>query len=383
MKNFRKTINLIDRKYFTAFWLIIFVALSLRIFISFFTGLSWYSVDSYTYLDMADAILNGEPYSRFPNGLPLLIAGLKTFLPTSWIPASIIWANILASTAAVGLTIGISKKITGNSLFACLAGLILAFYPNQLNYVRQILTEAPATFFLVFHAYLFFQRRYFSSAIILTIAVLFRSSLLPLVPLLLIFVFFFEKAHNPKNSILKFLGGLASITLLYNSLVLFEIVKPAANLSANLLISISSYGGNIDYSLSGFTNAELDSALNTYFTFALENPWEYIKQRILSFNELWGWPSTGEPQRSFAKKLLIALRIPFFISAVVVFCQNLKIPQIWVLFSPVLVITAIHTMFFSTTRFSYVAEPFIIILTIILLESIYKKWLTKAKYLSV
>ncbi|MCG2588748.1 hypothetical protein [Rhodohalobacter sulfatireducens] len=332
---------------------------------------------------MADAILNGEPYSRFPNGLPLLIAGLKIFLPTSWIPASIIWTNILASTAAVGLTIGISKKITGNTFLACLAGLILAIYPNQLNYVRQILTEAPATFFLVFHVYLFFHRRYFSSAAILFIAVLFRSSLLPLIPLMLIFAFAFERSGNPKIPILKFIGGLVSITLIYMLFVIFEIVKPSANLSANLLISISSYGGNIDYTLSGFTNAELDSALNTYFTFAVEHPWEYIKQRILSFNELWGWPSTGEPQRSFAKKLLIALRIPFFIGAVVAFCQNLKKPEIWVLFSPVLIITAIHTMFFSTTRFSYVAEPFIIILTLILLESIYKKWFNKAKYLSV
>jgi len=378
LKNIRKTLNLIDRKYFTVFLAIILVALSLRIFFSFFTGLSWYSVDSYTYLDMADAILNGEPYSRFPNGLPLLIAGLKTFLPNSWIPASIIWINILASTAAVGLTVGISKKITGNALLACLAGLILAFYPNQLNYVRQILTEAPATFLLVFHIYLFLQRRYFSSAVILFIAVLFRSSLLPLIPLMMIFAFALERSKNPTIPILKFIGGLASITLIYISLVILEIVKPAANLSANLLISISSYGGNIDYTHSGFTNAELDSALNTYFTFALEHPWEYFKQRLLSFNELWGWPSTGEPSRSITKKLLIALRIPFFLGAVIAFSQNLKKPEIWVLFSPVLIITAIHTMFFSTTRFSYVAEPFIIILTIILLDSIYKKWIGKS-----
>jgi hypothetical protein len=373
LKNIRKALNLVDRKYFTVFWSIIFVALSLRIFISFFTGLSWYSIDSYTYLDMADAILNGEPYSRFPNGLPLLIAGSKIFLPTSWIPASIIWVNILASTAAVGLTIGITKKITGNTLLACFAGLILAFYPNQLNYVRQILTEAPATFLIVFHVYLFFQRRYFSSAFILFIAVLFRSSLLPLIPLMLIFTFAIERSKNPKIPALKFIGGLASITLIYVSLVIFEIVKPAANLSANLLISISSYGGSINYSLSGFTDTELNSALKTYFTFALEHPWEYVKQRILSFNELWGWPSTGEPPRSMAKKLLIALRIPFFISAVLVFCQNFKKPEIWVLFSPVMVVTAVHTMFFSTTRFSYVAEPFIVIMSVILLHKVCKK----------
>jgi len=369
--------QIIDRKYVTVFWSIVLLAFLLRLSISFFTGLSWYSVDSYTYLRMADAIVNNEPFSRFPNGFPLLLAGLKIFIPDAWIPASIIWVNILASTAVVGLAMSISKKISQNTILACLAGVLLALYPNQLNYVRQILTEAPTTFFLVFQVYLFIQRKYAASAACLVIAVLFRSSLLPLIPFMLACVYLKEYKGNPNMPTLRYAAGITIITIIYIGLVLLGIIKPSGNIKQNLLISIQSYGGNIDYSIKDYTSEQIGAPLKTYFIFAYENTGEYLKQRLLSLNELWGWPSTGEPPRSMLKKLLIALRIPIFIGSIAAFSMCIKDLKIWLLFVPIFTITVIHTLFFSTTRFSFVVEPFAIILTSIYLLSLYNNWTNK------
>ncbi|MDZ7719251.1 MAG: hypothetical protein U5K72_10590 [Balneolaceae bacterium] len=316
-------------------------------------------------------------FSRFPNGFPLLLAGLKTLLPDLWIPTSAILTNIFASTAVVGLCMGISKRITKNSLAVIFVGLIVAFYPNQLNYVRQILTEPVTTFFLVLHAYLLFNNKYFSSAIFLVIAALFRSTLLPLIPIMLIILFITERTWNPKSPAFKFFGGTASIGLIYLLLVLFDVVKPSNNLGANLLISISSYGGNVDYTLSGFTSEEMKEPIKTYLSFAIDHPVEYLKQRLLSLNELWGWPSMGEPPRGIARKLLIAIRIPFLIGSVTALYLNFKKTEIWMLFSPILVITVIHVLFFSTTRFTHVVEPFAVVLTMISLNSIYNRWFKK------
>lgn len=314
---------------------------------------------------MADAILDGEPYSLFPNGFPLLIAMMKILLPETWMPLSLVSFNIIVSTAAIGLGMQISKKITGNTFAACLTGLIIAVYPNQLNYVRQILTEAPTTFFLVLSAFFFLKRKYFISGIFLITTVLFRSSFLPLVPLMVICFYFFVKNENIRISGVKYFGGMAIAYTCYAILLLLGVVKSSSNLSQNLLISINSYSQHIDFSMNGFTAAQKEHAIKTYFMFILDHPAEYLKQRILSFNELWGWPSTGEPPRTLVTKLMISLRIPILVLAMIGFLKNLRQIKLWVPFLPILVITIIHTLFFSTTRFTYVIEPFAIILAVI------------------
>lgn len=351
--------------YWRVFWFILFIAFLLRCYVTFNSGLTWYTVDSYQYLKMADAIVNGEPYSRFPNGFPLLIAFFKLYLPEAWIPPSLVTLNIFLSTAVVGLCIKISRMIRGNALFALLAGISIAIFPNQLNYVRQILSETPTSFFLVLSMFLFFKRSYFLSGLTLVITILFRTSLFPLLPLMFICFYFFEKAGELKVSLFKYASGMLAISLIYISLLNFGIVKSSSNLGVNILISISSYGGDINYSLDGLSKEYIHHPIQSYFMFAMDHPWEFLKQRALSFNELWLWPSDGTPPRSLITKLLIALKIPVLIGAIVAFCFNFKKVDFWILFLPILIITLIHTLFFSTPRFTYVIEPFAIILAVI------------------
>jgi hypothetical protein len=315
---------------------------------------------------MADAIVNGEPHSGFPNGFPLLIALFKLWLPETWIPATIVSLNIVLSTAVIGLSIKISKMVSDNLVLALLAGLCVAIFPNQLNYVRQILSEVPTTFFLILSIYLFFKRTYFLSGCFLVIAILFRSSLLPLLPIMLICFFFFERSDQVKTRLLEYAGGMIVMFFVYSTLLSFGIVKSSSNLGVNLLISISSYGADINYSLKGLSSESFSNhPIQSYLSFAVDHPVEFFKQRVLSFNELWLWPSDGTPPRSFFTKLLISLKIPVLVGAVIGFCSNFKKVEIWILFMPILLITVIHTLFFSTPRFTYVIEPLTIILAAI------------------
>lgn len=361
-----KILQFTNNHYWKIFWLILCIAFLLRVFVTFFSGLPWYSVDSYQYLRMADSILNGEPYSRFPNGFPLLIAFFKLWLPQTWIPPVLVTLNIFLSTAVVGMCAKIARMISGNAILALLAGFFIAVFPNQLNYVRQILSETPTTFFLVLSIFLFFKRTYFLSGLFLSIAILFRSSLLPLLPLMIVCFYFFERDEELKIRFFKYSCGMIAILLIYGALLSFGVIKSSSNLGVNILISISSYGGDINYSLDELSKEYLTNhPVQSYIMFAMDHPVEFLRQRALSFNELWLWPSDGTPPRSLFNKLLISLKIPVLIGTVVAFCYNFKKVEIWILFLPILIITAIHTLFFSTPRFTYVIEPFAIILSVI------------------
>lgn len=352
--------------YWKIFWLILCIAFLLRVFVTFFSGLTWFTVDSYQYLKMADSILYGEPYSRFPNGFPLLIAFFKLWLPQAWIPYALVTLNILLSTTVVGLCIKISKMISGNTILALLAGFFITVFPNQLNYVRQILSETPTTFFLVLSIFLFFKRTYFLSGLILVITILFRTSLLPLLPLMIVCIYFFERDKELKTQLFKYTGGMITILIIYGALLIIGVVKSSSNLGVNILISISSYGGDINYSLEGLSKEYLTNhPLQSYIMFAVDHPVEFLRQRVLSFNELWLWPSDGTPPRGLFNKLLISLKIPVLIGTIVAICYNFKKVEIWILFLPILMITVIHTLFFSTPRFTYVIESFAIILSLV------------------
>src|SRR3972149_2928147 len=107
--------------------LIVVLALLLRILVVFGSGLPWYSTDSHGYLDMAAAILAGEPMSYFPNGYPLLIALLSILVGTAALPQALMVFNIVASTVVVCLTGLIGSRIGGS--VGLLAALAVAVYP--------------------------------------------------------------------------------------------------------------------------------------------------------------------------------------------------------------------------------------------------------------
>ena len=83
--------------------LIIILAIALRFYVSFGTGLPWFSVDSINYIIQAKALLDGEYLYYFPNGYPLIISFF--ILISAIIPyhVGLILFNIVISTVSIVL----------------------------------------------------------------------------------------------------------------------------------------------------------------------------------------------------------------------------------------------------------------------------------------
>lgn len=351
---------------------VLLAAILMRVYVSFFTGLRWISDDSGTYMFMADLILAGDPISNFPNGFPLYIALFKSFLPGAFVNPALIIFNILFSAATILCGILIVKKVFNSSFLAIIVGLSIAFYPNQVNYARHILTEAPTTFFLIFSVLLLLRKKYIPSAIMLFLVVIFRTSFLPLVPIFLIAIYYQNLNQKNYRKLYSFGMSMAVCTLLFSVLFIFDIIKSSDNLNGNLLISIQSFSHNINFNLDNFSEFEKNHPFQTYFQFAWDNPELYIKQRLASLQELWGWPSKGQThnQRGFMAQLLISIRLPLILLAVYEIFRQYRDVNHWILFSPILVLTLVHIPLFSMPRFNVVVEPFLIILAILALNSI-------------
>ncbi|MFN8627886.1 MAG: hypothetical protein U0587_18150, partial [Candidatus Binatia bacterium] len=237
--------------------------------------------------------------------------------------------------------------------------------PNQLNYTRQLLTEAPTAFFLTASVLLLQQGRHFYASVALSIAVLFRASLGPLLPLFFACGLWQPDWPTAKNVALRWIGGLAFGAVFYAALLSVGVIKPSNNLGPNLLISINSSQGVV-FSTAGFSSEETMHPLRTYAKFASAHPAEFLKQRWLSLYELWGWPSDGDNKspRSLGSKLLIALRLPLLFLGLVGFWFGARTREAWILVLPVLTVTVVHIATFSTPRFTYVVEPCLAVLAV-------------------
>jgi hypothetical protein len=169
--------------------------------------------------------------------------------------------------------------------------------------------------------------------------------------------------------------GFAAGIIIFTLLNILEITAPANNQTQNILVSIQSYGYNINHSFSNFTEEQISNPVRTYLTFAVTHPIEYFKQRLLSLWSLWG-PVVPTELGIFGM-LLHGLRFPFFIIAVITFLFRKRFGKkrdyITILFLPVFSITVVHILFFSTQRHQFAAEPFVIILTVVGVEYFLKR----------
>jgi hypothetical protein len=355
--------------------LVIMLAFLLRVYVSFFSGLSWTQIDTFSYFAMADAILAGEPYSSFPNGYPILIAVFKSVFGSQLVHPALICLNVILSTLIVWMTIVMARQITGSQFAACVAGLGIALYPIQLNYVRLLLTEVPTTFLLTLSVFLLLKRIYFSSGLVFYCATFLRSSLIPIFPLVIGYHLFDPDLRSKKSEAVRYVAGFLIGVALYSALILCGIVKPSTNLTVNLLTSSKPYNHDENFfDIERFTDEEKQKPFQTYINFALTNPAEYIKQRLHSIQELWGWPVTVDHigvTRSLATKLIVALRIPLIILVIIGFCRGPRDFDTWILFFPIVSITLVHGMMHSSPRYTAVVEPCLIILAVASLRNIF------------
>lgn len=353
-------------------WTLILIAIAgfvARWCVAFATTLPWFNTDSYVYLRMADGVLAGHPVSAFPNGFPLLISLVKSSVPAGAEASWLVFLNVALSTATIFLVHAIVRRLTGDSRAALVAAALVAVFPNQINYARQILTETPTAFLLAAATLAFLEEKLFLAGAAYAVAAAFRATYAPAAWLIAGCMLVFRR---PAREVAVFLGATLLVTAAFAALDRFGITAPADNLSGNLLIAVGGDGRRLDFRPSGkFTPEEADHPWRTYAAVARDRPGSFLAQRAVSLWELWGpWPGPTEEtsQRGSFEKFLIGWRFPLLLAALAGFLRGrasarspLRMRR-WIPAIPVLLMTAVHAVFFSTPRFTCAVEPLAIAL---------------------
>ncbi len=341
---------------------ILVTAFLVRIFICFGANLSHTIVDSDEYFQQADELLKGGYINYFPNGYPFIIAFTKLISSSSAVNL-LLFLNVLLGTCSVYFVYSISKNIFQNTGIALLAALLLAIFPTQINYTRWLLTEVPSTFFLLgFYAF-YLKKKYLLAGLLAGLAVVIRTELLAIFFLVVIADLILSKSVR-----WKLLAGLAIPILIVG----FYAYKKTGNFSLsgheriNIMYSITSSGGYVDWYFQD-KHPEITTtgqAVELYVDYMKKDPITYIKNRLANLWELWGFfPSSSDGERSIVSRLLIG-SINFFL-LFFGFCglyKNYKKENVIKLIFPFLVVTGVHTILLALPRYTFTAEPFLLIL---------------------
>jgi hypothetical protein len=351
-------------------WLmgILTVGLVMRIAFCFFLSLTHLHTDTFMYFHQAFAILAGKYINYAPNGYPLLIAlSIKLFSP-QLLNYSLLWTNIIMGTCTIWLVYQITLMTFKNRMTALIAAGLMALYPNQLNYTRWILTEIPCTFFLVACFYLYLKNFQYASGLMLGFSALFRTPILP-IGLLIAGYHLLSKGKVAY----KLLAGLILPLLMIASYCYFVTGRFSitGNETVNVVYAVSSYTketkGEIDWTAPKHHPEITTSsqAWKLYFIHAKKNPIQFIRQRISSLWELWGfYPTSLGGTRGVPSRLLIGLcNLVLIIGSGWCFWKNKKKRQIYLILLPFLSLSAIYTLLVSLARYTVPMEPFLIILT--------------------
>ena len=318
---------------------------------------------------MAQAIIDGHPLHYFPNGFPLLIAGIMLITPDN-VPVILVLLNIIMQITSLILMEKILSRYNIEEKTRLVIIFILAVYPHQRDTVRLILTESYAMFLIILSFFLYSNKKYMASGFAGYLSYTFRPTLFFVIPLIIIYDFFKGKKIPALKSAAGFLTGL----LLFVILDVTGVVDSPDNYESNLLVAINSYGHDIDFKLEESSEYEIRHPVKSYFNFILNNPVEYTKQRFLSLWCLWG-PIIYDDY-SFNTLVTYSIRFPFFILAMLAFIFRNKIEysrDLVILMSfPVISVTFIHFFFFSIPRHPAVAEPFVIVMSILFLDYLIK-----------
>lgn len=340
---------------------IVISALIVRLFVAFTLNHLWFSTDTYDYFNMANAILAGHPIAKFPNGLPLLIAFTETVFHPNHAPLILICLNIILSTSLVWMTAKIAIKISNKNYVGIIAALIVAFYPNQLDYTRLILSDIPACFLITFTAFLFLKEKYFYAGLTLFIATLFRTNLLLVFPFIFMVGLYFLYKSQTKIKLSNFLCGYLLGVMLYTIMINTGMIASTNRYSYEILKSLNANSLMEEYpSPANFSENEKAHPIHTYFQFALNNPSLYLKQRIYALENLWGWPPS--PGRGLLAKILISVRLPLFILGLIGFWKYREKLDSWILLAPIIALSIIHVAMYSSPRYTVPVEPLLICL---------------------
>ena len=353
---------MINNKFNRYVFVTIVLALAVRIILPLYFAGTWLTTDSKNYILQANDLIGGKFGLYFPNGYPAIIAAATLLFGNAYRDLSLIILNIVLSTTSVILFWLLVKKYFGANKFALTALILFAFYPNQLNYVRFILTEVPSLFFLILSFYFLSRKELIIASVIIGIAATIKTSLLAVILIFLIYLLY--KKHFADG--LKYLA-FALIPLLMMMIYGFIITgKFTLGYSGvhNFYITVDQ---------SGLKSTNLTDGINYYLNFAITQPAKFIIERIYSLWEFWGFlPAANEGLReNLFFRLLVGIRFPLLLLAVYGFIKTNK--DVVVIFSAVVIIsiTLVHLVFYSIPRYNYVVEPFLIFLGVLGLKEFF------------
>ena len=319
-------------------------------------------------------LLDGKYPAMFPNGYPGIIS-LFLFI-TGNIPAAgliLVLLNIILSVVIIYLVYRISFLIDKEETLALIAALIVSLYPNQINYVRYILSDVSCTFFLVLSLYLLANSKYKLSALSVGVASIMRTTFLPLGILLSIF-FFIRKEYNNGKRYLLFTLIPVCILLIYGFLVSGKITL-GVNVFYNFTLTAKNFEGNY---------IDAGSSINDYVTYMVTEPAKFIKDRFLSLWDLWGpLASTNKWEKaSLHYRIIAGLRFPLLILAIIGFLKIPVSPEKFFMAAAILILTCVHFFYFSNSRYSLTVEPFLAILAAKGIMEIYFRLFKKSDSIS-
>jgi hypothetical protein len=204
-----------------------------------------------------------------------------------------------------------------------------------------------------------------------SVMVFLRTTLAPVA--LLWAVWFFFRRGQRVAAFCLLSGSILGFVLEWGGGAVSGKAEGQGNLGINFIIAARTEGGRFDVpkSLEIGTVSTMEGA-KVYFESLVTDPGRFMRQRLLALWELWGpWPDPGNwvspvtgniYGRSFWENLALGLRFPFFLTALLFLFRRWRDSEIWMMFMPVLSITAVHVVFYALPRYTFSAEPFVFLL---------------------
>ncbi|MEJ7626051.1 MAG: glycosyltransferase family 39 protein [Ferruginibacter sp.] len=351
--------------------MILFIGLSLRVYITFFTDLPHIHQDSNDYFKQANALMNGSYINYFPNGYPALIALVWSVFANNL--EVLLWLNIILATVTIYFTYAISKQLFENELLALATAFLLAIMPTQLNIVRWVISEVPTVFFLTAAYLCYLRKSYLLSGILMGFATLIRTEMLLIFALLIVMELLFLRRFNFRLLI----GMMASLMLLgfycYTKTGKFSI---SGHSKVNIMFSITASGSNIDWKyIDKHPEIKTESdAVKSYLSHMKSEPLQFAKERTANFYELWGVPSPADGDRSKMARLIMGAGNVFMVLfGIAGWWWNRRNFNVLTMILPFFVVTVVHVLMYATPRYTIPVEPFMIILACWMLLKLFSK----------
>lgn len=322
----------------------------------------WHHTDTVDYFSQARALQAGDWINGFPNGYPAMIAAITGVFGWDHVDSLLIWTHLLMSLATVGLTGLIAWRLRRGWLTVYMAMFLVALWPNQLNYMRQFLSETPSTFFFVAGLACLAFGRGAPAGLLMGCAGVMRTTLL--LAALLVPALCFIKGRR-REAVTSLITALIPCAL-FIALSLARTGELPHNKfnSVNVQVGAAGQSTVVTWTFGEHLDREVETggALSRYVNAAAADPVKYIKERAFSLSELWGPVPADRGRNSMARRLIIGLRFYVLVLALVVLLRRRFALDDMLLLAPAAAITLVHVALYSNSRYSFPAEPGILLL---------------------